>query len=166
MSQQSYKPSRRRRVIYVLTGLVALLVLIVVLLKTVFRSPAAAIKAVMRKEGWDDQYIKLWTAISAFETNGWSSRVFKDSKNAFNIIVPGSTKLDYGEGQTIYPSVSESVTGLIKHVIGPFDYPTSASSLQTLVHIMKQKGYFTSSEDDYLAGARAWYLKLYGESIL
>lgn len=100
--------------------------------------------------------IKYWTAVSKFETASWTSNVFKQSNNLFNLIVPGSTRLKFGEGQTIFANISDSVDGLIDRVILPFKYPSSVGSIDELVAFMKKKGYFTGKESDYVAGVKRY----------
>lgn len=100
--------------------------------------------------------IKFWTAVSWFETAGWTSNVLKQSNNLFCIIVPGSTRLNFGEGQTIYPDFESSVDGLIDHVIKPFKYPSEVFTIDELVAFMKKKGYFKGSETAYLAGVKKY----------
>lgn len=118
----------------------------------------------MQEKGVPEETIKQWIAVSAYETaqpNPWTSKVFRDSLNLFNIIVPGSTRLGYGEGQTVYPDIKASVYGLFDHVIEPFDYPLSFPSINAQVRFMKSRGYFTLAEDKYLAGVLYWYDQLY-----
>lgn len=124
-------------------------------------SPVATIKRVLRSFGMDEQTIKFWTAVSAFETDGWKSRVYRDSSNLFNLIVPGKSKLNYGEGQTVYSTSAGSAQDLIMHVIKPFKYSANYQSLDDLVTDMKSKGYFTSDETSYLTGVKKWYAKLF-----
>jgi hypothetical protein len=123
----------------------------------------------MQSEGVPESTIKQWIAVSAFETNGWTSRVFRDSNNLFNVILPqaslqseGLTKLTYGEGQTIFPDLASSVKiGLFKHVIQPFKYPLQFSGINSQVDFMKSKGYFTYDLQAYKDGVIYWYDKLF-----
>jgi len=114
----------------------------------------------MRSEGVNEQTIRYWIAVSAFETAGWTSRVFRDSNNLFNLRVPGSDRLPYGENQTIYGNLEDSVTGLFKHVLRPYQYPLQYNSIPELVTAMKQRGYFTSGLQSYIDGVVSWYSKL------
>ena len=110
--------------------------------------------------------------MSFFETDeggrgvGWNSRVFKDSKNLFNLRVPNSKTLPYGEHQTIYGSLDEAAQGLVDHVIRPFRYPLQFKSLSDLVAFMKTKNYFESSLDSYQLGAARAYRILYPGEIV
>lgn len=138
--------------------------------KTLAReTPQKVIKKVLSRYGISDRAIKFWTAVSAFETaypydssqKPWNSPVLKDTNNLFNIIVPGSKRLQRGEGQTIYDNFEDSVVGLYEHVIKPFKYPADYESLDSLIDFMKSKNYFTSGIESYKAGAEKWYKKLY-----
>jgi len=161
MAATSSKRLQKQVAFYVIAGLLSLVALVALAFRTVLQSPKGAISKVLASVGMDEQTIKFWIAISAFETNGWTSRVFKDSNNLFNIIVPGSVKLSYGEGQTIYSGIEESVRGLYDHVLKPYRYPLSFRKLADLVAFMKSKNYFESNEDAYLSGCKQWYKKLF-----
>lgn len=115
--------------------------------------------------GISEPTAKFWVAVSAFETNGWSSKVFRESNNLMCIIVPGSRRLPYGEGQTIFDNLESSIDGpqgLYQRVLKPFRYPAHVQSLEELVDYMKLKNYFMSNKFDYLKGVKSWYSKLYG----
>lgn len=163
MSRNVVKPS------WVLFPIFAIAGLIVLLFRSRAKSPQSVIKKILSPLGLSPQMVKYWTAVSAFETadqnvkpySPWNSRVLRDSKNLFNIIVPGSQRLQYGEGQTIFPTWEDSVIGLYERVMKPFRYPAHVESLEDLVRYMKLKNYFTAPLDGYLKGARYWYDKLY-----
>lgn len=106
----------------------------------------------------------MWVAVSAFETAYWTSKVFKDSNNLFCIIVPGSNRLDYGEGQTVFPNIELSIDGpqgLYQRVLKPFKYPAHVQSIEELVTYMKNKNYFTADKAKYLEGVKATFKKLF-----
>jgi hypothetical protein len=125
------------------------------------RTPQSVIQQILWSLGVDQQTIKYWTAVSAFETAGWTSRVFKESNNLFCLIVPGTKKLQYGEGQTIFETWEEAATALYFRVMKPFKYSMKYNSIEELVRYMKQKNYFTSDEAAYVAGVNRWYNTLY-----
>lgn len=164
MSRNVAKPSWVLFPIFVILGLIALAF-------RSRRSPQTVIRKVLSQVGLSPQMVKYWTAVSAFETADqtkkpyapWNSRVLGDSRNLFNIIVPDSRRLQYGEGQTIFDTWEDSVWGLYNRVMKPFKYPAHVESLEDLVRYMKLKGYFTAPLDGYLNGARYWYNKLYPE---
>lgn len=91
----------------------------------------------------------------------WNSRVFKDSNNPFNLIVPGTEKLPYGEGQTVFKSIEDGINALYDRVIKPFKYPLNADSLESLNEYQKKKSYFLSGLDNYIAGSRLWYKRIF-----
>src|SRR5262249_6755719 len=122
---------------------------------------AHAIRKALQLQGIPEQTIKFWIAVSAFETNGWTSQVFRDSNNLFNLIVPGLPALSYGEGQTIFASLEDAANGLYKYVIKPFNYPLYFPTLRTLTDFMKSKNFYISDSNSYYNGTLQWYNKLY-----
>lgn len=164
MSQTAVKPSL---VLYPILGIVGLFVLLYQLLGK--RTPQAVISRILDKRGLSPQMIKFWTAVSAYETaypydstaKPWNSPVLRDSNNLFNLIVPGTKRLQYGEGQTIYDRWDPSVEDLVDRVMKPFKYPANVVTLEDLVDAMKDRGYFLLDRATYKAGARKWYDKLY-----
>ena len=153
------KRSRKLLAIFAMIGLSGLILLIWIFQR---RNPQTVIAKVLSRYGINAKTIKYWIAVSAFETKGWTSKVYKDSKNLFTIIGPGDEHLDYGEGQSIYSSISDSVVALYKRVMVPFKYPLSYESIDDLVDTMKSKGYFTGDANNYKTGVKYWYQKIYG----
>jgi hypothetical protein len=129
---------------------------------TVVSSPEAnAIRDTLAAAGVVEQTVKYWIAVSGFETDKWRSQVFQDSNNLFCLIVPGSNRLAYGEGQTIYPNITAAAQALLSKVIYPFAYPKNYASIDSLVSTMKAKGFFTGNESVYAAGVKQIYLDLF-----
>lgn len=136
--------------------------------------PPAVIDRVLSRYQIPRQTRKYWIAVSAFETTPvggrpWTSRVFRDSNNLFNVILSdklqgqlGLRRLPYGEGQTVFPDLESSVVALYKYVIRAHNYPLEYSSLADLVKTMKQKGYYALAEGPYQAGAARAYENIYG----
>lgn len=128
-----------------------------------------AIRSTLSSYGISEGTIRLWIAVSALETNGWTSKVFQDSNNLFCLIIPKSKRLDYGEGQTIFMNeqgmydspLHEAADALYRHVILPFKYKLEYSSIDELVTAMKERKYFTASINSYLTGVKFWYPKLF-----
>jgi len=158
MAVNARSASRRLLVLFALIGLPFLLVLFLLW----WRRPQQVIRRKLKKLGYSDEVIKYWTCVSAFETAQWTSKVYKDSNNLFAIIVPKSNRLDYGEGQTIFPNIGASVDGLIDRVIKPFKYPEYYASIDDLVKTMKKNGYFGGDVNVYINGVKSYYKKLYG----
>jgi hypothetical protein len=157
ISPMAAKPSKRSRIVLVLCVMLGLLGLLMFRRST---GPKAVIAEVLKRNGYPPETIKQWTAVSQFETADFTSKVLKDSNNLFNIIVPGSNRLKYGEGQTIYASQAESVQGLVDHVMRPFKYPAVYDSPEALVEFMKSKNYFGSDLQSYKIGVRQYYDRL------
>lgn len=129
------------------------------------RTPASAIRQAL--QGYPERVIRNWTAISAHETAGWTSRVFQDANNLFGMLLPRGTttavgELPYGEHQAIFRSVEDSAKDIRLYMEQRFRYPMDFASLADQVAYMKSKGYFVDSVSNYLAGAQSWYQKLYG----
>jgi hypothetical protein len=148
------KRSKQSRILLLLFALIGLAGLLMYRKK---ESPRQAIIKILKRNGIPQDTIDYWIAVSQFETAGWTSHVFNDSKNLFNIIVPGSIRLNYGEGQTIFNSYDEAAQGLVDHVLRPFKYPAVYDSPESLVAFMKSKNYFSSDVGTYSAGVREYY---------
>jgi len=162
------KPWRRGVALWLVLGL--LVPLPVLLLVWYFRNrPKAVIRRALKADGLSDRTIEYWTAISAFETayppgssaRPWSSPVFRKSRNLFNLVIPGSIRLETGEGQTVFPEAIDSARALISHVLVPYGYPRDPGSLGELVEAMSDRQFFVSDPGDYLKGVKVWYDKLY-----
>lgn len=145
----------------VLLGILGITGLVAALLAMKKATPQSVITARLSKAGLPEQTVKYWVAVSAFETAGWTSQVFMDSKNLFNLIVPGKPALSYGEHQTIYSSLSDAADDVFNAVIKPFKYPYTYVNLQQLTDTMKSNGYYVSDANDYYAGTSDWYNKLF-----
>jgi len=145
--------------VFALIGLPVLL-LIGAVLYLLRRRPATIIKRVLTKYSLSQSTINYWIAVSAFETAGWTSQVYRDSNNLFNLIVPGSNKLQYGEGQTIYPDPESSAIALWTEVIKPFKYSLNYPSLRSLTDDMATKQYYVSDPLIYYQGCLTWYNRL------
>ena len=107
---------------------------------------------------------QYWVAVSAFETDGWTSQVLKDSNNLFSIEAwPGSNlpALSYGEGQIIFGSYAKAVDGLYKYVIKAIGYPLDFTTLANLTYFMKSKSFYQSDANTYYSGVADWYNQLF-----
>ena len=154
------KRSKLFRAVWIPFGIIGLLSLFFILLLR-RNSPQAMIRRALSRYGVGSETIKYWIAVSAFETAGWTSNVYKQTDNLFNLIIPGSLRLTTGEGQTIFNAPEDSAVALVVHVLEPFKYPDNFASLQELVVFMKNKGYFTSNATAYITGVTYWYNKLF-----
>lgn len=157
----SRKSSKFFQPLLILFGLIGLPFLFWRMMGRSQSEPETIIRRVLSRYSIPEQTIRYWIAVSALETSGWTSRVFKDSNNLFCLIVPKSDRLPYGEGQTIFLSMEDAADALYRRVIVPFHYPLSYASIDDLVMTMKDKGYFTAPLPGYLAGAKSWFNKLF-----
>lgn len=143
-------------------GLVGLSVLILIKWLMIKKNPQSVIKSELNRIGMNSQTIRYWTAVSAFETKAWTSQVYKDSNNLFALIIPNSRKLSYGEGQTIFMSITDGARALYPYVIRPLNYRLNYDSIDQLVYDMKSKGYFAGNVSSYVNGVHLYYDKFYG----
>ena len=157
----SRKYSKFFQPLLILFALIGLPALLWSMMRRSQGEPETIIRRVLSRYTIPEQTIRYWIAVSALETSGWTSRVFKDSNNLFCLIVPKSERLPYGEGQTIFLSMEEAADALYRRVIVPFKYPLSFASLDDLVMTQKEKGYFTAPLAGYMAGAKSWFNKLF-----
>lgn len=161
MPQRRLKPWPVLLLLSVVGGL-----LFLALRKRPSQAPAQEIRKALA--GYPDNVIKYWIAISAHETGGWSSRVYKEGNNLFGMTLASKNttaigELPYGERQAIYRSIADSAQDIRLYMEKRFKYPASFNSLAELVAYMKSKNYFTDSTLNYLQGADAWYRKLFNE---
>lgn len=163
MQQTRRKRSAKRWTRYAIIGLLVLSPLI----WWWWTRPKQVIKRNLSADGFDSENVKYWICVSAFETAKWTSSVFKQTNNLFGIVYYGANSYSYGklttgEGQSMYRSLSLSCQDLIHAVIRPFKYSKNYQSISQLVSDMKLHGYFTGSQEDYLAGVEMYYEKFYG----
>lgn len=109
-----------------------------------------------------------WIAISAHETAGWTSKVYRDANNLVGMtlakrkdgsISPNTTatgELPYGEHQAIFKNIRSSADDLVLYMQKRFSYPFDFPSLEAQVQYMKSKGYFGDSFANYYASALRW----------
>lgn len=124
-------------------------------------TPQEIILRILQAKGMDLQTAQQWVSVSALETNGWKSQVFKDSRNLFCLIVPGKPALPYGEHQTIFDTMEASVEGLWRYVIDYWNYPVNFESIQEQAEFMKSKWYYGGAITSYADNMRYWYKKLF-----
>lgn len=152
--------SKRSARAWMLLGVIGLPVLIVLYL-LFGKTPGRTIRKVLSTYGLSPLEINYWIAVSAFETTAWTSQVYRDSNNLFNLIVPGSQRLSYGEGQTIFASPEDSVIALWTEVIKPFKYSLSHPSLRSLTDQMANKGFYRSDSNIYYQGTLHYLQQFY-----
>jgi len=111
----------------------------------------------------DGRTAKFWVAVSAHETGGWTSAIFRENNNLFGMRLPSGNTLAIGanRGHAVFRSLEDSAKDLLMY----FDrlkwtrlnYETPAD----LVAAMKAKRYFEADETAYRKAVEAWYRKLF-----
>ena len=110
-----------------------------------------------------EKYTDWITAIAQFETADFSSKIFNENRNAFGMTVPrirnflGSTSDIYHEGLPMakYSSTYRSAQDFVEY-LKYFNYPTNIKTIDSFVQMMKDKGYFSDSYENYLRGVKSY----------
>lgn len=110
-----------------------------------------------------EKYTDWAFAIAQFETANFTSRIFKENRNAFGMTVPkvrpflGSSSDIFHEGLAVakYSSTYQSAKDFIEY-LKYFNYPTNINTIEEFVKTMKAKGYFSDSLDNYLKGVKKY----------
>ena len=112
------------------------------------------------------RYANWMYAQSGLETGGFTSSLFKNYNNAFGMNLPkkrpflGNPGPSSSEGQrAAYDSVRQSWEDVLEW-FRYNSFPKNLENVSEYVAHLKQFGYFTAKEEDYLAGLRAWASKL------
>lgn len=144
------------------------------LLLTVSRSramPKTAIATIL-SDKLDAKNIRFWMAISAHETNGWTSEAFTKGNNLFGMgwVASGGRigdprslaigALAGGERSDIFSSVEDSVKDLLLYFQRTHWLKLNYDTVDDLVNAMKAKGYFTDTTSNYLNGVKSWLSKI------
>lgn len=125
------------------------------------KNPITVIRNTLKRAGYSDRVVNNWIAISAHETAGWTSRVYRDANNLFGMTLAGKNTtavgaLPYGEHQAIYNNIQSSADDLVLYLQKRFKYPADFATLRDQVEYMKSKNYFGDSFANYYAGALRW----------
>lgn len=117
--------------------------------------------------GYPEQTIRNWIAISAHETGGWTSRIYREANNLFGMTLASKNTTaigrgPYSEGQAIFASIDDSAKDIRLYMEKRFSYPRSFPTLLDQILYMKSKGYFTDSVDNYYNAVSKWKRKFYG----
>ena len=107
------------------------------------------------------KYADWIVAIAKFETADFTSRIFKENRNAFGMTVPkirpflGTSSDIYHEGQAVakYSSTYNSTMDFLQY-LDYFNYPTNLKTIEEFVSFMKSKGYFSDNLSTYLSGVK------------
>lgn len=130
------------------------------------KNPRQIINDTLLKAGYPQQTINFWVCISAFETAGWTSKIFLRYNNLWGMEYSfiNSTAIgvtDTPEKQAAYSSVQSSADDLILFMQKRWRYPKAWNNLADLIAYMKQRNYFASNQYDYLNGVMSYYKKFF-----
>jgi hypothetical protein len=166
MPRNAYPLSLKVFLFSLISGLIALVIWILQKKKK-GSSPREIILKTFTKYEWSEQMIKYFTAISAFETAGWTSKYFRNENNLFAMTLASKNtlatgKAGYGQEPSIahFKSIEDSAEDFQLYLKTRFNYPDNFTSLLELVSYMKYKGYFESDESKYYDGVSYWLQKL------
>lgn len=128
--------------------------------------PGAAIRNALT--GYPEQTIRNWIAISAHETAGWTSRIYREANNLFGMTLASKNTTaigrgPYAEGQALFASIDDSAKDIRLYMEKRFNYPRQFPTLLDQIIYMKSKGYFTDSVDNYYNAVSKWKRKFYGD---
>ena len=113
--------------------------------------------------GLDSNNVRFWIAVSALETDFWTSQVYIENNNLFGMRLPSSnTTATFSQfGFAGFDSLEDSATDLTLYFDrlkwNQVNYPTLAA----LVAQMKSKNYFEESADEYLMAVSEKYSMLF-----
>lgn len=118
--------------------------------------------------GYPEQTIRNWIAISAHETGGWTSRIYREANNLFGMTLASKNTTaigrgPYSEGQAMFASIDDSAKDIRLYMEKRFSYPRQFPTLLDQILYMKSKGYFTDSVDNYFTAVEKWKRKFYGD---
>lgn len=154
-----------------LIGLLALLILYLSQ-KTTAAPKTRILNDLLNDTKLDANNARFWMAISAHETDGWTSEAFIKGNNAFGMAWvasggrigdPRSLAIDaftYGERSDIFSSVENSVKDLQLYFQRTGWVKVNFDTIDQLVTNMHDKGYFTDSYSNYINDVKAWLKKL------
>ena len=150
---------------------IGLIVLLVAWLTRSKRNPQQTIKSVLEKEtDLDPRMIRFYTAVSALETNFWSSSYFMKLNNLFNMTLPSKNttakgRAGFGKEPALarFDSVEDSAKDFVLYLFTRFNYPDNFVTLDDLAAYMKKKKYYESSEKEYAIRLNQVYKQLYGK---
>lgn len=120
----------------------------------------------LKKYGLSEELSKYATAQAAFETAGFTSRIFKENNNAFGMkwagqAIPIGEKNEYANYDSVEASCADFVSWWNKTRRNIFNLTLYTGSLSYYVRYLKINNYFTAPESNYLAGVISWYKKYF-----
>lgn len=166
MAQTASKRLRNRLVLYILFGLSGLGMLLWFLLR---RTAKSLIIRKLKAAGFSNETCKFWVCVSAFETDGWTSRAYKEGHNLVGMTLAPSNTTATGliadpnpEKLAQFASVSSAADDLVMFLTIRFKYPSNFASIGDLVSYMYARQYFQGDPSIYTQGVQEWYSKIYG----
>lgn len=162
MAQTVSKRSRKLWLAFVIIGLLSLVVFLV-------RSrPKNLLYRILKRAGASPDTAKMWVAVSAFETDGWTSINFKRDNNPAGLTLANKETTALGlapdpnpEALARYGSKRAGYNDLALYMFTRWNYPGQFTSISSLVSFMQSKGYFTGDQVTYASGVQLWYNKLF-----
>jgi hypothetical protein len=114
------------------------------------------IQQILRGAGYSPNTARIVAAVSRHETGNYTSHVFKTLNNMFGMRYPRireTTALYESRDSkySVYSSPADSVRDLVLY-LSAGRYPFHVDNARDLVSLMKQKGYFEDSFENYLQG--------------
>lgn len=121
------------------------------------------IKNLASKYGFSERVAAYAVAVSAFETGGYTSSLFKRANNAFGMRIPTKRKsLRTGEDNnySVYRSVGDSFEDFFIY-LDALGYNTDYPTLFSFVSAMKAKRYFEADLQAYYRGCSVYFDKYF-----
>ena len=180
MAQNASRSSQKLLTFWLLTGLVALIAWVISKKNQTIANNLGstsldnyaeknAIAKALSKANLSQRMIQFYTAVSALETDFWTSKYYKDLKNLFSMTLASKNtlaigKAGYGNEPDLarFKSIQDSADDFVLYLFTRFNYPQNFVTLDDLAAYMKKKGYFQSSEKDYALRLNQVYNQLYG----
>jgi hypothetical protein len=134
--------------------------------KKISQNRGLEIYNLLLSEGFGPDLAKYQTSQAAFETAGFTSKIFRLNNNAFGMKDAGQP-LSLGEknGYAYYNSISGSVSDFARWYRAKrnyiFSFPLVIDSLDKYVTFMKNNNYFEADRDSYFYGTQFYYNKLF-----
>lgn len=113
------------------------------------------IQKILRDAGYSPNMARMIAAVARHETGNYTSNVFKTLNNFFGMRFPrerDTTALYESDSKySVYSSPADSVRDMVLY-LDARRYPFNFNSPRPLVEMMKAKGYFEDSIENYLRG--------------
>lgn len=130
--------------------------------KTKVENPKKIIFETLTKSGMDAVTARFWVAVSAHETGGWTSRIYRENHNLFGMRLPSANTTAIGakHGHAVFRSDLDSAKDLVMYFDRLKWKQINFSDSDSLVDEMKRKKYFEAPLDLYKNAVKKWLVKL------